>query len=163
MSMINVIIVEDNDTIREGLAVLINGTAGFRCLATYSDCESLLRQLEDLTPDVLLMDIVLPGLSGIEGVKKIKSISSDLDILMLTIYGENDLVFEALCAGACGYLLKNTPPARLLEAIKEAHDGGAPMSPSIARKVVNLFQEKKLFAKSSKSVLTEREREIPNS
>jgi DNA-binding NarL/FixJ family response regulator len=72
--MINVIIVEDNDTIREGLAVLINGTEGFRCLATYSDCESLLRHLEDLTPEVLLMDIVLPGLSGIEGVKKIKSI-----------------------------------------------------------------------------------------
>jgi DNA-binding NarL/FixJ family response regulator len=140
--IIKVIIVEDNDTIREGLAVLINGTEGFRCLASYSDCESMLKHIEDLTPDILLMDIVLPGMSGIDGVKQIKQIVPDLSISMLTVYGENDLVFEALCAGACGYLLKNTPPARLLEAIKEAHEGGSPMSPSIARKVVSLLHQK---------------------
>jgi DNA-binding NarL/FixJ family response regulator len=160
--MINVIIVEDNDTIREGLSALISGTEGFRCIATYRDCESLLPHIEDLAPDVLLMDIVLPGMSGIDGVKKIKQITSDLNILMLTIYGENDLVFEALCAGACGYLLKNTQPARLLEAIKEAHEGGSPMSPSIARQVVSLLQQKKLFSESSESMLTAREREILN-
>lgn len=158
--MINVAIVEDNDSIREGLAVLINGTEGLRCLAAFSDCESLLERLEDLAPDVVLLDIVLPGISGIAGVKRIKALMPDLIVLMLTIYGENDLVFEALCAGACGYLLKNTPPARLLEAIQEAHAGGSPMSPSIARKVVNLFQQKKLFAESPKSILTGREREI---
>jgi DNA-binding NarL/FixJ family response regulator len=160
--MIDVIIVEDNDTVREGLSVLINGTEGFRCIATYSDCESLLKDIDDLTPDILLMDIVLPGMSGIDGVKKIKEIAPDLNILMLTIYSENDLVFEALCAGACGYLLKNTPPARLLEAVKEAHDGGSPMSPSIARKVVGLLQQKKLFSASSQAILTTREREILN-
>jgi DNA-binding NarL/FixJ family response regulator len=160
--MINVIIVEDNDTIREGLSALINGTEGFRCIATYRDCESLLKRIEDLSPDILLMDIVLPGMSGIDGVKKIKQIAPDLNILMLTIYGENDLVFEALCAGACGYLLKNTPPARLLEAIKEAHEGGSPMSPSIARKVVSLLQEKNLLSASAASILTPREREILN-
>ncbi len=160
--MINVIIVEDNDTIREGLSVLINGTEGFRCVATYSNCESLLKHIEDLTPDILLMDIVLPGMSGIDGLKKIKQIAPELNILMLTIYGENDLVFEALCAGACGYLLKNTPPARLLEAIKEAHEGGSPMSPSIARKVVSLLQQKNLLSASSQAILTTREREILN-
>lgn len=160
--MINVIIVEDNDTIREGLSALINGTEGFRCIATYRDCESLLKHIEDLLPDILLMDIVLPGMSGIDGVKKIKPINPELNILMLTIYGENDLIFEALCAGACGYLLKNTPPARLLEAIKEAHEGGSPMSPSIARKVVSLLQQKSLLATSSQSLLTTREREILN-
>jgi DNA-binding NarL/FixJ family response regulator len=158
--MINVIIVEDNDTIREGLSVLINATEGLRCLATYRDCESLLRRLEELTPDVLLMDIRLPVMSGIDGVKRARQIVPDLNILMLTIYGENDLVFEALCAGAGGYLLKNTPPARLLEAIKEAHEGGSPMSPSIARKVVSLLQQKKLLSTSAESILTAREREI---
>jgi DNA-binding NarL/FixJ family response regulator len=160
--MINVVIVEDNATIREGLSVLINGTEGYCCIATYPDCESLLEEIEQLTPDVLLMDIVLPGMTGIEGVKKLKQILPDLNILMLTVYGENDLVFEALCAGACGYLLKNTPPARLLEAIKEAHEGGSPMSPDVARKVVELFQQKGLFSASSSSVLTAREREILN-
>jgi DNA-binding NarL/FixJ family response regulator len=160
--MINVVIVEDNATIREGLSVLINGTEGYCCIATYPDCESLLEEIEQLTPDVLLMDIVLPGMSGIEGVRKLKQILPDLNILMLTVYGENDLVFEALCAGACGYLLKNTPPARLLEAIKEAHEGGSPMSPDVARKVVELFQQKGLFSASSSSVLTAREREILN-
>jgi DNA-binding NarL/FixJ family response regulator len=160
--MLNAIIVEDNDTIREGLSALINGTEGFRCIAAYRDCESLLQHIEDLTPDVLLMDIRLPGMSGIDGVKRIKPLLPDLNILMLTIYGENDLVFEALCAGACGYLLKNTPPARLLEAIKEAHEGGSPMSPSIARKVVSLLQEKNWLSASAASILTAREREILN-
>src|SRR5262245_56067515 len=124
--MIEVIIVEDNDTIREGLSALINGTEGFRCLATFRDCERLLAKLKDCAADILLMDIVLPGMSGIEGVKKIKQALPALEVLMLTVYGENELVFEALCAGACGYLLKNTPPARLLEAIQEAHEGGSP-------------------------------------
>jgi DNA-binding NarL/FixJ family response regulator len=160
--VINVAIVEDNATIRKGLSALISGTEGFRCLATYPDCESLFEEIEDPPPDILLMDIVLPGMSGIEGVKKLKQIRPDLNILMLTVYGENDLVFEALCAGACGYLLKNTPPARLLEAIQEAHEGGSPMSPGIARKVVELFQQKGLFSSSSPSVLTAREREILN-
>ncbi|MGH7495302.1 MAG: response regulator [bacterium] len=160
--MIDVIIVEDNDTIREGLAALINGTEGFRCLAAFRDCESLLHRLGDWAPDMLLMDIVLPGMSGIEGMKKIKSVLPDLDVLMLTVYGENELVFEALCAGACGFLLKNTPPARLLEAIKEAHEGGSPMSPAIARKVVGLFQRKGLFAAEESSLLTARECEVLN-
>lgn len=158
--MIDVVIVEDNDTIREGLRALIDGTEGYKCIAAYSNCEDLLAGIEKNIPDVLLMDIGLPGMSGIEGVEKIRKILPDLNILILTVYEESDLIFNALCAGACGYLVKKTPPARLLEAIKEAYDGGSPMSSQIARKIVNFFQQKDVFPSSSSTLLTEREREV---
>jgi len=158
--MIDVVIVEDNDTIREGLRALIDGTEGYKCIAAYSNCEDLLADIEKNVPDVLLMDIGLPGMSGIEGVEKIRKILPDLNILILTVYEESDLIFNALCAGACGYLVKKTPPARLLEAIKEAYDGGSPMSSQIARKIVNFFQQKGVFPSSSSTLLTEREREV---
>lgn len=158
--MIDVVIVEDNDTIREGLRALIDGTEGYKCIAAYSNCEDLLTDIEKNVPDVLLMDIGLPGMSGIEGVEKIRKILPDLNILILTVYEESDLIFNALCAGACGYLVKKTPPARLLEAIKEAYDGGSPMSSQIARKIVNFFQQKGVFPSSSSILLTEREREV---
>ncbi len=149
---INVIIVEDNDIIREGLAMLINGTDGFYCTASFPDCESMLEAIEILKPDVLLMDIQLPGMSGIEGVKRVKKIFPELDILILTIYEESDLIFEALCAGASGYLVKKTPPSRLLEAIKETYEGGSPMSANIARKVVNLIQHTKFGSNSTETI-----------
>lgn len=139
--MIKVAIVEDNNNIREGLAALINGTEGYQCSGAYEDCESFLR---DLTPDalnVVLMDIGLPGINGIEGVKRAMKIDDNLSILMLTIYEESNVVFEALCAGACGYLVKKTPPSRLLEAIKEVYEGGSPMSSRIARQVITVFQQ----------------------
>lgn len=139
--MINVAIVEDNDTIREGLSALINGTEGFKCIAVYRDCESFLSKLNSIQVDVVLMDIGLPGISGIEGVKKAISKIPDLNILMLTIYEESEKVFDALCAGATGYLVKKTPPAKLLEAIKDAYEGGSPMSSGIARQVINAFKE----------------------
>ena len=158
--MINVVVVEDNDTIREGLEILIDGTAGYTCAASFSVCEMMLVQLEKLNPDVLLMDIGLPGMNGIEGIKRAKEILPDLTILVLTVYEENDLIFDALCAGACGYLVKKTPPSKLLEAIQEAYHGGAPMSSHIARKVIDLFQQNKQPQTSSKYVLTPREKEI---
>lgn len=139
--MIRVAIVEDNRTILQGLSLLIDGTPGYACVGAYTDCESLLAELAGVRPGVLLMDIGLPGISGIEGVRRAKAIVPEVNILILTIYDENDLVFEALCAGACGYLVKKTPPARLLEAIQEAHGGGSPMSSHIARKVVNLLRQ----------------------
>ena len=139
--MINVAIVEDNHTIREGLAALINGTAGYKCIGDYIDCESFLSELDKIEPDVVLMDIALPGMNGIEGVKKATEKKPQLDVLMLTIYEESDKVFDALCAGACGYLVKKTPPSRLLEAIKEVKEGGSPMSSRIAREVINAFKE----------------------
>jgi DNA-binding NarL/FixJ family response regulator len=138
--MIKVAIVEDNKTIRDGLSVLVNGTEGFECVGSYSNCESFLKELEVLNIDVVLMDIGLPGMNGIEGVRKSKQINPDINILMLTIYEESDVVYEALCAGAYGYLVKKTPPSRLIEAIKEVYEGGSPMSSRIARQVITSFQ-----------------------
>lgn len=160
-NMITVIIVEDNKIIREGLAALINGTDGFTCTAAYPDCESFLNNLECSNVDVVLMDIGLPGMSGIEGVIKAKKMCPDLNILILTVYEESKLIFEALCAGACGYLVKKTPPLRLLEAIKDAHEGGSPMSSHIARKIVTVFQQNSnpLFP-DSQFDLTVREKEV---
>ena len=119
----------------------------------------MLKKVKDLKPDILLMDIKLPGMNGIDGVKIVKGILPDLNILMLTIHEENDLIFDALCAGACGYLVKKTHPERLLEAIQEAYEGGAPMSSHIARKVTLFFQNKKKLAEDS-TLLTDRELEI---
>ena len=159
--MINIVIVEDNKTIRAGLKMLIDGTEGYQCVADFTDCESMLTIIEQIAPDILLMDIELPGMSGIEGIKKLKGILPTLTILVLTIYEENRLIFEALKAGASGFLVKKTPPARLLEAIKEAYEGGSPMSTHIARKVVEYFQ-KNAPAPSDKPeiALTPREKEL---
>ncbi len=159
--MIKVAIVEDNNTIREGLAALISGTEGYECIGTYNRCESFLDELPEKSVDVVLMDIGLPGISGIEGIKKAKEIDSDIDILMLTVYEDNSVVFEALCAGACGYLVKKTPPSRLLEAIKEVHEGGSPMSSNIARQVINVFQQNAEIEKENEEYkLTKREKEV---
>ena len=161
--MINVAIVEDNNTIREGLAVLFNGTQGYSCVGSFVDCESFLKKLHSLSVDVVLMDIALPGINGIEGVKKALEIKEDLDVLMLTIYEDSEVVFDALCAGACGYLVKKTPPSRLLEAIKEVHEGGSPMSSQIARQVIIAFKEGKASIKDKSSYgLSDREKEVLN-
>ncbi|MCB0306623.1 MAG: response regulator transcription factor [Calditrichaeota bacterium] len=159
----NVMIVEDRDMIRHGLEMLIDGTEGYQCVGAYRDCESMLEDIEALSPDIILMDIDLPGMSGIEGIKRIKDISPDYTILVLTIYEENEMIFEALCAGASGYLVKKTPPAQLLEAIRDACEGGAPMSSHIARKVVDFFQQSKLATgpePSGDDDLTPREIEV---
>ncbi|MFZ5517954.1 MAG: response regulator [Candidatus Zhuqueibacterota bacterium] len=138
--MINVSIIEDDDEIRESLALLINGTTGFSCISSYRDCETGIKGIEEDPPNVVLMDVGLPGMSGIDGIRIIKQKVPDIDILMLTVHGDSKLVFQALCAGACGYLIKDTQPARLLESIKEAYEGGAPMTTQIARMVVNSFE-----------------------
>jgi DNA-binding NarL/FixJ family response regulator len=140
--MIRVAIVEDEDDIRESLSIIIAGAKGFSCAGAYSDCETALKNLEDDLPDVVLMDIqFLPGkMSGIDGVRKLKGKWPDLDIVMLTIYEDNTLIFDSLRAGACGYLLKHTSPEELLTSIKEVVAGGAPMSTKIARLVVGSFQ-----------------------
>lgn len=138
--MIEVAIVEDDDAVRESLAILINGAPGFECIGHYPDCESGVAGILDDPPNVVLMDIALPGKSGIEGIQMLKQHLPDLDVLILTIHRDRNLVFDALCAGACGYLEKDTQPAKLLEAIRETSEGGAPMSSSIARMVVGSFQ-----------------------
>lgn len=161
--MINVAIVEDNTTIREGLAALINGTEGYKCVGSFGDVESFLPKINILDIDVVLMDIGLPGMNGIEGVKNAMVKDPDLSVLMLTVYEESEFVFDALCAGACGYLVKKTPPTRLLEAIKDANDGGSPMSSRIARQVITAFKEGKNISSDEKDFdLTEREVSVLN-
>lgn len=140
MSTISVAVIEDQTPIRESLAWLINDSPGFRCTGAFGSVETALPRLGDDLPEVLLMDIGLPGMSGIEGVREVKQRWPQVLILMLTVYEDNDHIFHALCAGACGYLLKKTTSEQLLESIRDALNGGAPISPEIARQVINLFQ-----------------------
>jgi DNA-binding NarL/FixJ family response regulator len=158
--VIRVIIVEDKKAIREGLVVLLGATEGIDCVAGYESCEDMLLQLGSDDPDVILMDIGLPGMSGIEGIREVKKVRSDAVIVVLSVYEDDENIFEALCQGACGYLVKNTPPARLIEAITEAHEGGSPMTSHIARKVVSLFQKSYKGADDADIRLTDREKEI---
>ena len=158
--MINVVIVEDKKAVREGLSVLLCGTGGLECPAQYGNCEDMLAHLETDNPDVILMDIGLPGMSGIEGTREAKKILPDVTIVVLSVYEDDENIFQALCMGASGYLIKTTPPARLIEAIREAHEGGSPMSSHIARKVVNLFQKNFKGGDEPDVHLTDREKEI---
>ncbi len=138
---IRVAIVEDRREIREGLSTIINGTPGFRCTGSYRTMEDALERIGADMPDIVLNDIGLPGMSGIDGIRILKERHPGLLVLMLTIYDDDERIFDALCAGASGYLLKNTQPARLLDALREAVAGGAPMSPEVARRVIALFRE----------------------
>ena len=156
---IKVAIVEDQPATREGLGILISNTPGFEITGRFSSVEQALDRLDVDPPHVLLMDIALPGMSGIEGVKLVRSRHPQIQILMLTVYGDDDHVFEAICAGACGYLVKGTPRERLLAAISELRDGGSPMSPEVARKIVVMFQ-KIAPPKNRDSQLTPREFQI---
>lgn len=134
-------LVEDDDVTRECLSLLIGGTDGYACAGAFRSVEDALKKGFTAVPDVLLLDIHLPGMLGSEAVKVFTQKFPAMQILMLTVYAEQDKIFESICNGACGYLLKKTPPARLLESIREAHEGGAPMTPEIARKVLRLFQK----------------------
>jgi DNA-binding NarL/FixJ family response regulator len=159
--MIKVAVVEDIKMIRDGLRILIDGSDDFSCVGTYESVEDLLDEIEEKTPDVILMDIQLPGISGIEGVKKAKLISQKINTIMLTVHEDNKNIFEALMAGASGYLLKTTPPSQIIDSIKDAHEGGSPMNSNIANKVINLMR----IAHSDKDLenkieLSERETEI---
>ena len=138
---IKVAIVEDQRDIREGLASLIKFTEGFQCTGSFRSMEEALEKVRFELPNIMLVDIGLPGMSGIEGIRLLKESYPDILLLMLTVYDDDEMIFNALCAGACGYLLKKTPPARLIESLTEALDGGAPMSPEVARRVIKLFRE----------------------
>jgi len=139
--VITVVNIDDQREIREGLGVLIDATQGYKCVGRYRSMEEALISIGPNPPDVALVDIGLPGMSGIDGIKILKERYPRLVSLVLTVYSDDARIFAALCAGACGYLLKKTPPARLLEALREAVDGGSPMSPEVARSVIGLFRD----------------------
>jgi len=133
--------IEDRREIREGLATLIDDAPGFHCVGRYRSMEEALDGFRAVPADLALVDIELPGMSGLAGMRLLREQYPKMLLLMLTVYDDDERIFEALCAGACGYLLKKTPPARLLESLREAVDGGAPMSPDVARRVIQLFRD----------------------
>lgn len=155
---IRIAVVEDDKTVREGLQMLLNGSHGFTCVAAYGNGEDAVAGLPDVSPDVVLMDINLPGISGIECIIRLKELDVPMLFIMLTVFENTDAIFQSLSAGATGYLLKQTPPAKLLEAIQDVYRGGSPMSGEIARKVVQSFQRS--LAPETSIGLTEREKEI---
>jgi len=138
---ITVSIVEDAAGVREGLVRLLDGSPGFRCVASYPNGETALAEIPAHPPDVVLMDIDLPGMNGVECVRKLKALLPSIRVVMLTVYDNPEQIFDALSAGAIGYLLKKRSPKDLLEAVRDAYTGGAPMSSQIARKVVQFFQK----------------------
>ena len=141
--MIRVAIIEDKREIREGLALLICATQGFLSAGAWPSMEDAIPGLSADIPDVVLVDLELPRMSGIEGIRILKERHPQLLLLVLTVYDDDDRIFKAICAGACGYLLKRTPPVRLLEALTEAFEGGSPMSPAVARRVLELFRHRR--------------------
>lgn len=138
---IHVLIFEDNQSLRSSLFQLINGSEGFSCVGAFENCANLLDNVRDTNPDVVLMDIQMPGMNGIDAVKKLRQHYPDLKIMMQTIFEDNEKIFQSICAGASGYILKNTSPARILEFIKETYEGGGPMSPNVAAKVMKMMAE----------------------
>lgn len=156
---IRIAVVEDDKTVREGLQMLLNGSPGFSCVAAYGNGEDAVTGLPEANPDVVLMDINLPGISGIECILALKEQKVSMQFIMLTVFEDTDDIFHSLSAGATGYLLKQTPPAKLLEAIQDVYRGGSPMSGEIARKVVQSFQHP-LPNYASANSLTKREDEI---
>lgn len=138
--MINVAIFEDNKHFRETLEIVLNNTVGFNCAGTFPDCNFLFDDLKQAVPNVVLMDIEMPGISGIEATRSIKANFPDIQILIQTVFFDDDHIFDAICAGASGYILKSTPLTGFLEAIKDVNEGGAYMSPTVARRMLNLFK-----------------------
>ncbi len=153
---IRIAIFEDNDKLRESLAFLINSTEGHEITGHYNNCNEAASIVKKTTPDVVLMDIDMPGYDGIQGVKIIKETIPETSIIMYTVFEDDEKLFQCLCAGANGYLLKKTAPAKLIDAIQEVINGGAPMSPTIAKKVLNSFQQ----LKPNDYQLTAREKEV---
>jgi DNA-binding NarL/FixJ family response regulator len=156
---ISVSIVEDNDKLRATLARVLNRAEGFRCLSQYANAEDALKDLPQVRPDVVLMDINLPGMNGVQCVKQLKVLLPQIQVMMLTVYEDTENIFNALTAGASGYMLKRTSSKELLEAIQDVQRGGSPMTMHIARKVVQSFQHTAATAQPTEN-LSEREQQV---
>lgn len=160
---IRVAIFEDNKLIRDALQAILNGTNGYNCCGTFTDCNRWEYDIKRSTPDVVLMDIEMPGLDGISATKKICETFPELKILIQTVFNDSDKIFNALCAGASGYILKNDPPHKYLEAITEVYNGGAPINAIVARKLLGFFNNKNIMLIAPGSTnyqLSEREKEL---
>ena len=158
--MIRVAIFEDYKILRDGLYQLINGTEGMCCIGAFGDCNKLVKNIQQSEPHVVLMDIQLPGISGIEGVKIIRDYNPAIRILIQTVFEDDDKIFAAICAGASGYILKKTPPSALIDAIREVYNGGAPLTGNIANRVLLMFQKISAPPTNECRTLSVREREI---
>jgi DNA-binding NarL/FixJ family response regulator len=157
--MIKVGIVEDNKTLREGFETLLNRTPGFQCVCTCGTVADALKRIPKAQPDVVLMDIQLPDSTGVECTARIKELMPSVHIVIVTVYEDSERIFQALRAGACGYLLKRAQPEKIITAIQEAHEGGVPMTPEIARKVIGQFRGQATTRQEVES-LSDREREV---
>jgi DNA-binding NarL/FixJ family response regulator len=157
--MIRVLIYEDDFAFRETLSILVNGTDGYELKGAYGNCDRIEEHLKRFQPDVILMDITMPGTGGLEGLRIVRGASPQTQVLMCTIFEDNENIFKAICNGASGYLLKKSAPSKIIEAIKEVHEGGAPITSSVARKILGLFP--KTPARSAEiDKLAKREQEI---
>jgi DNA-binding NarL/FixJ family response regulator len=157
--MIKLLIYEDNAQLREGLTMLIDGSEGFNVLAAFKNCANVVHEVRSYQPDVILMDIDMPGVNGLEGLRLIRETNTEVKVLMLTVFDDHQNIFQALQSGANGYILKKTPPVRLLEYIQEASTGGAPMTASVAAQVLRMFSQMNLPADKDYN-LSEREKQV---
>ena len=157
--MTKLLIYEDNPQLREGLTMLINGSDGFEVLSAFKNCNNVEDEVRAFKPDVILMDIDMPGVNGLEGLKLIRETNPEVKVLMLTVFDDHQNIFQALQNGANGYILKKTPPARLLEYIQEASTGGAPMTASVAAQVLKMFAQMNLPADKNYN-LSDREKQV---
>ncbi|MEZ4792122.1 MAG: response regulator transcription factor [Gelidibacter sp.] len=156
----NVCIFEDNKHLRESLQLLMDSTPGFHCEGAFPNCKNLIEKLSGLDCDICLMDIEMPGISGIEATTIIKDNFPEIQVLIQTVFSDDDRIFRAICAGASGYLLKSSSHSQYIEALKDAQSGGAPMSPSIARRVLQLFKSNLLPTAQEDYNLTDKEKEV---
>lgn len=157
--MIRILIFEDNIDFIDSLSELINNADGMELTGVYNNCKNVIKNVEHHQPDVVLMDIDMPVENGLQGLRSLRAAGKEVSVLMLTVFDDNDRVFQAICNGASGYILKRTPPEKIIEAIREAHTGGAPMTPSVAKQVLKLFSQP--FQKSAElQTLTPREHDV---
>ncbi len=158
--VVNVVIFEDNRHLRESLQFLLNHTSGYHCLAAYPNCNNLLENLKGKDCDICLMDIEMPGISGIEATRMIKNNLPQINVLIQTVFSDDDSIFQAICAGASGYILKTSSPEEYIEALEDLNSGGAPMTPSIARRVLQLFKGNVQLPSNESYKLTEKEKQV---
>ena len=157
--MIKVLIYEDDPSFRETLSILVNGTEGYELKGAWENCNNIGQHIRKHQPDVVLMDINMPGTNGLQGLSIIRGYNPDINVLMLTVFDDNEKIFQAICNGASGYLLKKTAPSKIIEAIQEVYNGGAPITSTIAKKILQMFP--KTPARSSEAdKLSAREQEI---